>query len=31
MVADAFQQTDDPMVLENRALDIVEKTFKVAI
>jgi len=30
MVVDAFQQTNDPMVLENRALDIVEKTFRVA-
>jgi hypothetical protein len=30
MVVDAFQQTDDPMVLEARALDIVDDAFRVA-
>jgi hypothetical protein len=30
MVANAFQQTNDPMVLEARTLDVMEETFKVA-
>lgn len=30
MVADAFQQTDDPMVLDVRALDIVGEAFRVS-
>jgi hypothetical protein len=30
MVVDAFQQTDDPMVLEARALDVVDEAFRVA-
>jgi hypothetical protein len=30
IVADAFQQIDDPMVLEARALDVVEEAFRVA-
>jgi hypothetical protein len=29
MVVDAFQQINDPVVLEIRALDIVEEAFKV--
>jgi hypothetical protein len=30
MVVDAFQQANDPMALENRAIDVVEEVFKVA-
>jgi len=30
MVADAFQQANDPMALETRVIDVVEKAFKVA-
>jgi hypothetical protein len=29
MVADAFQQVDDPMALESRAIDVVEEAFRV--
>jgi hypothetical protein len=29
MVADAFQQADDPMALESRAIDVKEEAFRV--
>jgi hypothetical protein len=30
MVVNAFQQANDPIALESRAIDVVEEVFKVA-